>query len=203
MSRNRDLPYTDGVVRVTGEQGLTIGRPSQGQTLGLISLGAVGNDVGAEFFDGLLACQIPDLDRGAISNAQPVTVGGEAQSIDDVVVFQSVKVLAVIQIPQESLGILTTRSAEGTIRGNGDCVQVTVMAVVVVLQLAIGQVPDFNGTIPTARYDDGVGVVRRETYTRYPIGMAIFLDGEFAFSQSVPQLDGLVTGTGNDLTVVS
>lgn len=203
MSRNRDLPYTDGVVGVTGEQGLTISRPGQRQTLGLVSLGTVGDDVGAEFFDGLLASQIPDLDGGTVGNAQPVTVGREAQGIDDVVVFQSVQVLAVIQVPQESLGVLTTRGAEGTVRRNGDGVQVTIVTVVVVLQLAVSQVPDLDGTIPTAGDNDGVGVVGGETYTRYPIGVTIFLDGEFTFSQSVPQLDGLVTGTRDDLTVVS
>lgn len=202
VSRNRDLPYTDGVVGVTGEQGLTIGGPGQRQTLGLISLEAI-DDFGAEFLDGFLAGQIPDLDGGTVGNAQPVTVGGEAQGIDDVVVFQSVQVFAVIQVPQESLGVLATRGAKGTIRRNGDGVQVAVVTVVVVLQLAVSQVPDLDGTIPTAGNNDGVGVVGGEAYARYPIGVTIFLDGEFAFSQSVPQLDGLVTRAGNDLTVVS
>lgn len=203
VSRDRDLPYTDGVVGVTGEQGLAIGGPGQGQTLGLVGLGTVGNNIGAEFFDGLLAGQIPDLDGWTIGNAQPVAVGGEAQGIDDVVVFQGVQVLAVIQVPQESLGVLATRCAEGTVRRNGDGVQVTVVTVVVVLQLAVSQVPDLDGTIPAAGNNDGVGVVGGEADARYPIGVAIFLDGELAFGQGVPQLDGLVTGARNDLTIVS
>lgn len=203
MGWNRDLPYADGVVGVTGKQGLAIGGPGQGQTLGLVGLGAIGDDVGAELFDGLLACQIPDLDRGTVGDAQPVTVGWEAQGIDDVVVFQSVQVLAVIQIPQESLGVLATRCAEGTVRRNGNGVQVAVVAVVVVLQLAVGQVPDLDGAIPTAGDNDGVGVVGGEAYARYPVGVTIFLDGEFALSQGVPQFDGLVARARDNLTIVS
>ena len=32
--------------------------------------------------------------------------------------------------------------------------------------------------------------------------MAILLDGELALTEGVPELDGLVTGSGNDLTVI-
>lgn len=203
MSRNRDLPYANGVVRVTSEQGLTISGPGQGQTLGLVGLGAIGDNVGAEFFDGFLAGQIPDLDGGTIGNAQPVTVGGEAQGIDDVIVLQGVQVLAVIQIPQESLRVLAAGCAQRTVRGNSDGVQVAIVTVMVVLQLAVSQVPDLDGTIPTAGDNYGIGVIGREAYAGYPIRVAIFLDGEFALSQSVPQLDGLVARAGNNLTIVS
>lgn len=77
------------------------------------------------------------------------------------------------------------------------------MAVVVVLQLAVSQVPDLDGTIPAARHNDGVGVVRRETHARHPVSVAILLDGELALGQSVPQLDGLVPRARHDLTVIS
>lgn len=77
------------------------------------------------------------------------------------------------------------------------------MSLVVDLQLAVVQAPDLDGTIPTARNDDWVAVVWRETHARHPVRVTLILDGVFAFSQSVPQLDGLVTGAGHDLTVVS
>lgn len=196
------MPDADGVVGVAGKQGLAIGGPSQGEALGLLGLGVGRDDLWAQLLDSLLACQIPDLDRWTVGNAQPVTVGREAQGIDDVVVLQSVQVLAVIQIPQQSLGVLATRCAEGTIRRDGDGVQVAVVAVVVVLQLAVSQVPDLDGTIPTARHNDGVGVVGRETHARHPVSVAILLDGEFALGKSVPQLDGLVPRARHDLTVI-
>lgn len=48
----------------------------------------------------------PNLDTGASSGAQPVTVGAEAEGIDGVTTVQSVEVLALIQVPQHGLAIL-------------------------------------------------------------------------------------------------
>lgn len=161
------------------------------------------NDLRAEFLDGLLACQIPDLNGWAIGDAQPVAVGREAQGIDDVVVLQGVQVLAVIQIPQESLGVLATGGAERAIGRDGHSVQIAVVAMMIVLQLAVGQVPDLDGAIPATGHNDGIRVVGRETHARHPISVAILLDGKLALSQSVPQLDGLVPRARHDLTVIS
>lgn len=202
MSRNRHLPDADGVVGVAGEQSLAVGGPGQGQALGLIGLRRGRNDLGAQLLNGLLACQIPDLDRGSVGHAQPVAVGREAQGVDDVVVLQSVQVLAVIEVPQQGLGVLATWGAQGAIGRDGHRVQVAVVAVVVVLQLAVSQVPDLDGAIPAAGHDDRVGVVGREAHARHPVGVAILLDGELALSQGVPQLDGLVPRAGHDLTVI-
>lgn len=202
MSRDGHLPDTDGVVRVAGEQSLTIGGPGQRQALGLIGLGRGRDDLGAQLLDGLLAGEIPDLDRGTVGHAQPVAVGREAQGVDDVVVLQGVQVLAVIQIPQQSLGVLATGGAQGAVRRDGHGVQVAIVAVMVVLQLAVGQVPDLDGAIPAAGHNDGVGVVGREAHARHPVGVAILLDGELALGKGVPQLDGLVPRAGNNLTVI-
>ena len=45
----------------------------------------------------------------------------------------------------------------------------------VLLQTAIGQVPDLNHAVPTTRDDDGVVVVGREPDTGNPVSMAFFL----------------------------
>lgn len=111
MSRNGHLPDADGVVGVAGEQGLSVSGPGQRQALGLVGLRRGRDDLGAQLLDGLLAGQIPDLDRGTVGDAQPVAVGREAQGVDDVVVLQGVQVLAVIQIPQQGLGVLATGGA--------------------------------------------------------------------------------------------
>lgn len=62
----------------------------------------------------------------------------------------------------------------------------------VVLQFTVGQIPDLNGAIPATRNNDWIGVVGRETNARHPIGMSIFLNGEFTFGQRVPQLNGFI-----------
>jgi len=197
------LPDTDDVVAVAGEQGLSIGRPGEWQTLRWVGFWGLRNDFGAKLFDGFLACQIPDFDRWTISDAQPVAVWWEAQSIDAVVVIQSVQVLAVIQVPQQSLCVFTTWCAQWTVRRNGDGVQVAIVSFVVDLELAVSQIPDFDGTIPAAWYDDWVAVVWRETNAWDPVRVAFVLDCVFAFGQSVPQFDGLVTRARNDLTIVN
>lgn len=110
--------------------------------------------------------------------------------------------LAVIEIPQQGLGVLAAGRAQRTIGRNGNGVQVSVVSLVVDLQLAVRQVPDLDGTIPTARHNHGVGVVGRESDARNPVGVTLILDGVLALSQGVPQLDGLVSGARNDLTVV-
>lgn len=49
--------------------------------------------------------------------------------------------LAIIQVPQHRLSVLATRGTQGTVRGHGDAVEVTAVAIVVRLEFAVGQVP--------------------------------------------------------------
>lgn len=54
--------------------------------------------------------------------------------------------------------------------------------------------------VPTTGHDDGVGGHGGEAHTGHPLGVALGLtDGVLALAQGVPQLDGLVTGTGDNL----
>ena len=52
--------------------------------------------------------------------------------------------LAVIEVPEHGLGVLSAGSTQGTVRRHGHCVQVTVVTNVVGLKLAVGQVPDLR-----------------------------------------------------------
>ena len=56
--------------------------------------------------------------------------------------------------------------------------------------------------VPASRDNDGVLGVGAEADARHPLGVALLGDGELAVTQGVPQLDGAVTRTGDDLTVV-
>ena len=57
--------------------------------------------------------------------------------------------------------------------------------------------------IPSTRDDDGVRVVGREPNAGHPVGVTLLLDGVLALSKGVPQLDGLVAGSRDNLTIVS
>lgn len=62
--------------------------------------------------------------------------------------------------------------------------------------------PYLDELIPSSRDDDWVLWVWRETNARDPLGVALLLDGELAVTEGVPELDGAIAGSGNDLTVV-
>ena len=86
------MPDPNDVVGVSGKEGLTISRPGQRGDIGLLTLGADG--VGGEGVDNVLALQIPNLDVGSGSSAQPVAIGAEGQGLDAVARIQGVQVLA-------------------------------------------------------------------------------------------------------------
>ena len=56
--------------------------------------------------------------------------------------------------------------------------------------------------VPTSGDDDGVLGVGGEAHARDPLGVALVGDGVLAVTEGVPQLDGAVAGSGNDLAVV-
>ena len=96
--------------------------------------------------------------------------------------------LAIIEIPQHGLGILAAGSAEGTVRGHGDGVQVASVADVVSLQLAVGQVPHLDVLVPSGGDDDWVLVVGRKPDAGDPILVAVLLDCVLALGKGVPEL---------------
>ena len=57
--------------------------------------------------------------------------------------------------------------------------------------------------VPSAGDNDGVRVVGREPNAGHPVGVTLLLDGVLALSKGVPQLDGLVAGSRDNLTIVS
>jgi hypothetical protein len=56
--------------------------------------------------------------------------------------------------------------------------------------------------VPASRDDDGVLGVGGEADARDPVGVALVGDGVLAVTEGVPQLDGAVAGSGDDLAVV-
>ena len=56
--------------------------------------------------------------------------------------------------------------------------------------------------VPSAGDDDGVRVVGREPDAGHPVGVTLLLDGVLALGKGVPQLDGLVARSRNNLTIV-
>lgn len=206
-----NFPDADLVVGVTGVEGGAISRPGKGDALGLVSaLG--GLELGLEVVDDGLGVQVPDLDGGAGGSAEPVAVGAEDEGVDDVAGLQGVEVLGGVEVPEHDGVVLTTGSAEGTIGGDGNSVDITSMTNVVNGKLRGGslKVPNLDELVPTGRDDHGVGRVGGEADSRDPLGVASS-GGVTARSGSeltlevttgVPDLDGLVARTRDDQAVV-
>jgi len=202
VDSGRHLPYSDQVITVSSEQSLTISRPGKRQTLWWISTSRSRN-LWSQLLNHVLTLEIPDLDGGSSGGTEPVSVRREDQAVDSISMIQGVQVLAIVEVPEHGLGILATTGTERTIRRHSDSVEITSMANMVGLQLAVGQVPDLDILVPASRHDDWVLVVGREPDAGHPVLVAILLDGVLALSQGVPQLDGLVPGGRDDLSVVS
>jgi hypothetical protein len=57
--------------------------------------------------------------------------------------------------------------------------------------------------IPASADDNGVLGVGAESHAGDPVGVSLVGDGELAVSKSIPQLDGTIARSGDNLTVVS
>lgn len=86
---------TDDVVGVTGEEGLTVGGPGEREALGVGRVLANSGELGLELVNDALGLEVEDLDARGSGSAEPVSVGGEDESVDSVTSLERVEVLAV------------------------------------------------------------------------------------------------------------
>jgi hypothetical protein len=197
------LPDTDDVVGITREESSTVSRPADGQTVRIVILSLTNlSEFRTEFVNKRLVLEIPDLDTVLGSSAEPVTVRREGKGMDKGTGLQGVEVLGLVQVPEHDNTVLTGGGTEGTIGGDGNSVDITVVANKVGTELHLGKIPDLNNLIPTTGNDERVGRVGRETNAGNPFRVTVFGDVELALTKSVPHLDGLVTRTGDNLTVI-
>jgi hypothetical protein len=202
-----DFPDTDVVVCVTSEEGTTVGGPGKGDASGVLGVGGTSAELGVvvlvELSDDILGDEIPDLNTLLGGSDEPVSVGREGKSVDDISSIKGVEVLSLVEVPEHGSSVLSSGSAEGTIRGDGDGVDVVSVTGEVGAELAVGQVPDLDLLVPASRDDQGVLSVGGEAYAADPFGVTLILDGVLALAKSVPKADGLVARARNDLSVVS
>jgi len=71
-----------------------------------------------------------------------------------------------------------------------------------VLDLAVAKAPHLHELVPSARYDDGGLSVGAETNAADPLSVTSFLEGVLALTENVPQFDGPVARSRDNLAVV-
>lgn len=163
--------------------------------------------LGGEVGNWDLVLQVPNFDGVLSGGAQPVSVGAEGKAMDDVSSFQGIQVFAFSEVPQHGSSIFSTGSAKRTVRGNSDGVDVSSVAIKVGLQLSLGEIPNLDGLVPATGNDQRSGGVRGKFNRANPFSVSVRVlsspNGELAFSEGIPQLDGFVSRSGNNLTIVS
>jgi hypothetical protein len=156
-----------------------------------------------EVSNNVLGLKIPDLNTRVGTSAEPITVGGEDEGVDDISSIEGVEVLALVEVPQHGSAVLSTRGAERTVRGNSDGVDVASVANEVLTELElVGDGPDLDDLVPTGRDNDGIQGLRGELHARDPITVSL-LNRILALTKSVPETNGAVTRTRNDLAIVN
>jgi hypothetical protein len=200
---------TDNLIRVSSEKSRSISRPRQASAMrspGMSSSLLVTQVklLRPQGVNNNLRLQIPNLDAFVSSSTQPVPVGREYQGVDNFTSIKRVKTLALIKIPKHGSSVLSSRGTKRTIGRNTHSVEVSSVSNEVVAEFAVGQGPDLDETIPSTRDNERDALGGRETDAGYPLGMALGIrsNGVFAFSEGVPQFDGLITRPTDDLTVV-
>nr|GMC80188.1 Zinc finger, CCHC-type [Ipomoea batatas] len=130
--------------------------------------------VNSEIHNNALAFQIPNLNAGLSSSTEP------------------------------NDSIFASASAQRAIRRHSNGVHVACVASKSGTELAVGQIPDFDGSIPRPRNNGGLESAGAEANTRNPFVVTIgVLNSVLALTQSVPQLDGAVTGRRHNLAVIN
>ena len=137
-----DTPGTDLVVSVTSEESLAVSAPGQADTLGLAALLALLDVLGLELINLALLLEVEDGDAAAGGGAEPVAVGREDEGVDLVTGLEGVEVLGLVEVPEHGGTVLATGSAEGSVGGDGDGVDVSGVTVVVGLELELLELPD-------------------------------------------------------------
>ena len=142
LSAAHDTPGADLVVGVTGEQGLAIGGPGEGDTLGLAGLLANLDVLGLELVNLALLLKVEDDDGAGGGGAEPVAVGGEDEGVDLVTGVEGVEVLGLVEVPEHGGTVLAAGGAEGAVGRDGDGVDVAGVTDVVGLDTAGGELPN-------------------------------------------------------------
>lgn len=141
--RGHDLPNSDLVVGVTGEQVLTVSRPGQRDSLRVLGLGG-NSELRLQLVQQGSLLQVEDLDARSGGSSQPVSVWRESKSVDLRSSVQGVQGLVGVQVPQDDDTVLTSRSVQGSVWGDGDAGDVAGVADEVGVKLVLVQVPGLN-----------------------------------------------------------
>ena len=172
---------------------------------GLVLL-AVGWDtvevLGSVGVDEFSVWEIIDSDTVLGTNNKPVDLGGEEEDIDWGLGIDLIQVSSLNEVPDVDLTVSATGGNEHGVLGEIKAVDLGLVSDEGVHQAHGLVVPDLDGSVPRGRNDDWLLDVMVESDAGDPVGVWVLVDGELANTVDVPDLDGLVDGSRDDLSVV-
>lgn len=184
---------------------MSTGVPGQGSTLDLLLLFLSSGDfewLGFILVESFGAWEIVDLDSDFSTNDQPVHFLGEQNAVNWSFGFSLGKSASFNQVPDHGNTVFSSRGKIFGIWWDVQRVNLSFMSVEGVHERHGVVVPDLDGFVPRGRYNDwGLGVMI-ELDGRYPVGVSVFLNGELALTNSVPDLESLVSSSRGNLSVV-
>jgi len=198
---------SDDIVSESSEELRSVGAP--GQSSACVVFGSVGGLFLLWLFDDQLGnwiirvrVQIEDLDTVFTSGGDPLLDGVEADLVDGgTSVEGSVFFVQVVQVPDLEGVFLTTSGDVSAQRSNGEGVDVFLVSLEGVLDQEVG-LPDLKSAVPADSGEVGVLGNRGVSDAGDPVGMVVVLVGVLAVSKSVPELEGLISTSGDDLSVI-
>ena len=199
-----DLVDSDIVVGETSEQEVATLVPCEtGASDGGLALFVLGiNGASLDVNNELLWGEIPDLDTGVGTEYEPVLLGGEENAVNGTVNFGLAQEFTFNEVPDDGETVLATW---GEVRGLGGHIKRVNLSLVTDEGVLEGHglvVPYLDGLVPWGADNDGGLVVLVEFNAWNPISVSVLFYGEFALTNSVPDLDVLVSATGSDLSVI-
>eukprot|EP01084_Bolivina_argentea_P024166 45079_1 len=125
--------------------------------------------------------------------------------MDDFIGLQRGKKATLVEVPQHGGAVFAARGTQRAIGRDGNCVDVSGVAGERRSQCAVGHIPDADSVVPAGRHDDWVRNVGRKANARHPLSVGTgggVIDGEFALAEGVPQIDGLIPGATDNLSII-
>jgi hypothetical protein len=205
---NVNVVDSDDVIGEGSVELSTVGGPGEGG--GGIDIGSVLGDLilGSLFNDELgnriigVTVQVEDVNTVFTGGSNPLLDGVEGNLVDGgTSVEGSVFFGQIVEVPDLKGVFLTTSGDVGTEGSNGEGVNVFVVGLEGVLDEEV-RLPDLKSTIPTDGGEVGVLGDGGVSDAGNPIRVVVGFVGVLAISEGVPELEGSVSTSRDDLSVI-
>jgi len=203
-----DVVNSDEVISETGIEFLSVSAPGEaGSSVSVTTLSWLSFLLwlfSGDVEHGLVRVigKIEDLNASFSGGSDPLHLWVEGNLVDGGVGLElSGFLLEIREIPNFDAVFFTSGGDVSTHWGNGEGVDVGFVSLEAVLDEEVG-VPDLKSSVPTSGGEEWSLLDWGVSDGADPVGVVVFFEGEFAFSNGVPELYGLVSTGGDDLSVV-